>query len=128
MVFEHLDSAQMSTRSIQPNPDRRRHQRILVPNGRVIRAIGSAGGARGEVRNEVRAVVTIIGLGGVFLRTEISYPTGTHLHLTFDDSHVTFESECIVRNIEPNGVGAEFTTMTHENALKLKSLLSSLKT
>jgi PilZ domain len=112
----------MSTRSNSYKPERRRHQRILVPNGRAISASGSAASGQGSVDG----LVSIVGLGGIFLRTKISLPTGTVVQLTIVDPHVTIEVECTVRNLESNGIGLEFTRITHENRLKLKSLLSTI--
>lgn len=101
----------------------RRNQRILVPNGHVIRATGCApkepAGPEG--------VVTVIGLGGMFFRTPDSRPAGTILHLQLAGTLVTFESECTVRTVASNGLGVEFTRITHENEQKLRSLLSALK-
>lgn len=101
----------------------RRHQRILVPNGRVIRVAA----VNPDERANLEGVVTVIGLGGMFIRTANLRPTGTILQLRIEDPLVTFESECTVRSVASNGLGVEFTRITHENDLKLRSFLSSMK-
>jgi hypothetical protein len=101
----------------------RRHQRILVPDGHAIRVVA----IEQEELAKLNGVVTVIGLGGMFFRTTDSCPAGTVLHLRLEDPPVTFESECTVRNVASNGLGVEFTRITHENELKLKSLLHAMK-
>jgi predicted polyphosphate/ATP-dependent NAD kinase len=113
----------MSTQFSPAKTDMRRHQRILVPNGRVIRVAGSAEGGRANLQG----VVTVIGLGGMFFRTGSSQLSGTVLHLQLTDTLVTLESECTVRSVASNGLGVEFTGITHENEQKLKTLLSAIK-
>lgn len=113
----------MSAQSNAPKPDMRRHQRILVSSGRLIRVAGNVAGERAKLNG----VVTVIGLGGMFFRTKSSPPAGTVLHLQLADSLVNFESECIVRNVSSNGLGVEFTRITRENEQKLISLLSTIK-
>lgn len=107
----------------QPRSDTRRHQRILVPTGHLIRAAGSAAVGR----SNFEGVVTVIGLGGLFFRSSQSAPAGTVLHLVLTDKGFTLEFDCAVRNIAPNGLGVEFTGISHENEQKLKALLSALK-
>lgn len=113
----------MSTQIRSAKPDMRRHQRILVPAGHLIPAAGSASAGR----SSFEGVVTVIGVGGLFFRTSQSAPAGTVLHLVLTDKRFTLEFDCTVRNIAPNGLGVEFTGITHENEQKLKSLLGALK-
>jgi hypothetical protein len=102
-------------------PDLRRHERILVPGGQAIRAAGNAEGPHLE------GIVTVIGLGGMFIRTGNSYPAGAVLHVVLKCSPLSIESECIVRNSVSNGIGVELTEVTPENEQKLKALLILLK-
>lgn len=101
--------------------DLRRHQRILVPEGRKIRA-ESRGGAP-----HLEGIVSVIGLGGIFVRTRTSEPRGTILHLRLTDPLVTFESDCIVRSIADNGMGLEFTGIALSEDQKLRFLLRQMK-
>lgn len=92
---------------------------MLVPDGRKILA---------ESRQpELAGVVTVIGLGGMFIRTRDSQSHGTTLRLRFVDPFVAFEAECTVRNVAENGLGVEITGVTFENEQKLRTLLQHLK-
>jgi PilZ domain len=113
----------MFTHQSTGKPDMRRHQRILVPNGRMIRVASG----NSDERPNLEGLVTVIGLGGIFIRTPDLRPAGTVLHLRISDALVTLEAECTVRSVASNGLGVEFTRITHENELKLKSLLSAMK-
>jgi PilZ domain len=103
------------------NVDLRRHQRILVPAGYImpVHSNGSAPSFEG--------VVTVIGLGGMFIRTSKARPPGTVLKLTLKNSLITFESECTVRHVAKNGIGVEITQITPENEQRLRSLLLQFK-
>jgi hypothetical protein len=103
-------------------PDLRRHQRILLPAGHTMRA--SSNGSGGP---NVDGVVTVVGLGGMFLRTTKTQPFGTVLKLKVDDPLATFEAEFTVRNVSDNGIGVEITKISPENEQRLKALLTRLK-
>lgn len=99
--------------------DMRRHERLLIPESRNIAAECKAPVLRG--------LVTVIGLGGMFIRTKDSQPYGTILPIKLADPLVTFDAECTVRNVAENGLGVEITGITPENEQKLKTLLLHLK-
>lgn len=99
--------------------DLRRHQRILVPEGRKIQAQG--------MRPILIGTVTVIGLGGLFIRTGNTQPCGTVLRLKLTDPFIALDAECTVRHIAENGIGVEITGLTLENEHKLKTLLLQLK-
>jgi hypothetical protein len=101
--------------------DLRHHQRILVPASRKIRA-ESQGGSR-----RLEGIVSVIGLGGIFVRTRSSEPTGAVLRLKLTDPLVSFESDCTVRSVAQNGMGFEFTAMAPSDEQKLKFLLRQMK-
>lgn len=101
--------------------DMRRHQRILVPGAVEIRVASKGDEPR------VDGVATVIGLGGMFVRTKTPQPPGSILQLTLVCPLVSIESECTVRHITEGGMGIEFTGMTPENEEKLKSLLLQLR-
>lgn len=101
--------------------DLRKHQRILVPGSQSIQAASNGSGPR------VEGAVTVIGLGGMFIRTKDFQPYGTVLHLILKGSYLVLESECTVRNVASNGLGVEITGITPQNEQKLKSLLLQLK-
>ena len=101
--------------------DLRRHQRILVPSGLAIRVHSNGGALRFE------GIVTVIGLGGMFIRTSKGSPPGAVLRLKLEDPVATFESECTVRHVAETGVGVEITAITPDNERRLRSLLLRLK-
>ncbi len=98
----------------------RRHQRILVPRALELRVAGSSGA------NGVTGVATVIGLGGMFVRTTARPPEGAVLQLALQCPFASLESACTVRYVGDNGVGIEFTGMSAENEEKLKALLVRL--
>lgn len=101
-------------------PDLRRHQRILVPSGHIMR-VASTGGPKLE------GAVTVIGLGGMFIRTSKAQPFGTVLKLKLVDPVTAFEAEFTVRSVADNGMGVEITKISPENEQRLKALLLRLK-
>jgi PilZ domain len=103
-------------------PDLRRHQRILVPSGHTMRIASNGGGGP-----KLDGVVTVIGLGGMFIRTMKTQPFGTVLKLKLDDPVTTFEAEFTVRSVAENGIGVEITKISPENEQRLKALLIRLK-
>lgn len=101
--------------------DMRRHQRILVPGSVEIRVFGNGDGPR------VEGVATVIGLGGMFVRTKAPRPPGSVLKLNLVCPSVSFESECTVRHVTEAGMGIEFTGMAAEEEEKLKNLLNQFR-
>lgn len=76
---------------------------------------------------KLEGVVTVIGLGGTFIRTSKGQPFGTVLKLKVDDPAASFEAEFTVRHVADNGIGVEITKISPENEQKLKMLLLRLK-
>lgn len=101
--------------------DLRRHQRILVPTGHTIRAECNGSGPK------IAGTVSVIGLGGLFLRTRDFQPAGTVLHLKLIDSLVTLESDCTVRRVTDAGMGLEITSISTSDEQKLRFLLAQFK-
>jgi hypothetical protein len=102
-------------------PDLRRHQRILVPPGHTMLVHGNGGGPPFE------GTVTVIGLGGMFIRTAKTRPPGAVIKLMLEDPVAGFDSECTVRHVTDNGVGVEITKISPENEQRLRFLLIQLK-
>jgi PilZ domain len=102
-------------------PDLRRHQRVLVPTGHTMRIHGNGAGPKFE------GTVTVIGLGGMFIRTQETQPPGTVLTLRLDDTVATFECECTVRHVTGNGMGVEITKISPQDEQRLRFLLIRLK-
>jgi PilZ domain len=110
---------------IKPNPDPRRHERILVPQACMIQVAGDGKGPQKGPQFE--GSVSVMGLGGMFVRTKLPRVPGSVLHVVLTCPNVSLESDCTVIHVTPNGMGVELTSLTPENEQKLKSLLLELK-
>ena len=99
----------------------RRHQRILVPPERGLHALANGGAPHLE------GVVTVIGLGGMFIRTSRAVPCGAMLNVKITHAFGALETNCIVRDVAETGLGVEFAALTPENESRLRDLLSYLK-
>ncbi len=104
------------------NPDPRRHERVLVPQACQIQMTTNGKGPRLE------GSVSVIGLGGMFVRMKDPPPPGSVLHVTITCSIVTLESDCTVIHVTSHGMGVELASLTPENEQKLEALLLELKT
>jgi c-di-GMP-binding flagellar brake protein YcgR len=111
----------MSSESRIEPKDRRRYQRILVPAGHAILARGFRNGKRFE------GIVSVIGLGGIFIRTRESFPLGTIVQISLTDPIISFDSECTVRACTETGIGLEFLSIDPAAQQKLQFLLKQLK-
>jgi hypothetical protein len=99
--------------------DLRQNQRLLVPEGRKIPV---------EVAGlELNGIVTVIGLGGMFIRTRKPQHLGSTFHLRLVDVFMSLEADCTARSLSDRGMGVEFTGISPENEQKLKMLLAHLK-
>lgn len=83
--------------------------------------------SNGDGGPKLDGVVTVIGLGGMFIRTAKVQPFGTVLKLRLDHPVATFEAEFTVRSVAENGIGVEITGISPENEQRLKALLMRLK-
>jgi PilZ domain len=101
--------------------DRRRHQRILVPEAVKIRVQGR------EANGEIAGLATVIGLGGVFVRTNGVAEPGIVAKLVLFGPSISFECEGTVRYVAETGLGVEFTRIDPQDEEKLKALLLRLK-
>jgi len=99
----------------------RRHERTLVPPGVELRAT-----ANGD-QPKMEGMATVIGLGGMFLRTRAAPKPGSVMRLTLKCPLVSFQSECAVRHVTPTGLGIEFINLTPEAEASLRKLLVQLK-
>ncbi|MBI1750411.1 MAG: PilZ domain-containing protein [Acidobacteria bacterium] len=71
--------------------------------------------------------ITVIGLGGLYIRTEKSYPMGTVLPVRIRAGGEVVEADCIVRDVEPHGFGTEFVKLRGANEDALKRILVRLR-
>lgn len=101
--------------------DKRRYQRILVPSGHAILARCHINGRHFD------GIVTVIGLGGMFVRTRESSSPGTLLQVSLTDPIISFDSECAVRDCTEMGIGLEIVGIEPAAQRKLRFLLEHLK-
>ena len=102
-------------------PEIRRHRRVLVPAGLEIRVAASGNGLH------VEGVGTVIGLGGMFLRSRKQPPPGSGMRFEMACPGLSFEAIGRVRDVTDVGMGVEYTVLTQENEKKLKQLLAQLQ-
>ena len=65
-------------------------------------------------------------MGGLFISTPNPPAIGTKLRLAFEVPGGTVRAEAIVRNVEAQGFGVEFTRMDLRDKFLLRQLLSRL--
>ena len=71
--------------------------------------------------------VTVIGLGGLYMLTDKSYPMGTVLALRILGGAEVVEADGIVRDVEPEGFGVEWVKLRGNNEDALKRILDRLR-
>jgi hypothetical protein len=97
----------------------RRHERVLIPETRLFHCQG--------IGSHLDGLVSVIGLSGMFIRTKESHPAGTTLAVRLHALDADIEVQCIVRDVEPGGLGVEFNRLSADNEQKLKSVLAYLR-
>lgn len=101
--------------------DIRRHRRVSVPAGFEIRVAASGNGLH------VEGFATVIGLGGMYLRSRKQPPPGSRLKFEITCPGLSFEAIGKVRDVTDTGMGVEFVDVTQENEKKLKQLIVQLQ-
>lgn len=71
--------------------------------------------------------ITVIGLGGLYVLTDKSYPMGTVLALRILGGADVVEADGIVRDVEPDGFGVEWVKLRGANEDALKRILERLR-
>ena len=104
---------------MNPKEDRRHHERIVVPEDKLLACEG--------VSRPLNGKVSVLGIGGMFIRTKDSYAPGTELELRVRADGETLETPCVVRDAAPGGLGVEFTWVRGPLEQKLKKLMVRLK-
>jgi c-di-GMP-binding flagellar brake protein YcgR len=99
--------------------DRRKHKRILLPEHQFLSCKGLAPKFEGQV--------SIIGTGGLFVRTRQSLTMGQTIRLKVEDPALSIEVECKVRDVSEKGVGVEFMPLDPPRQRTLQDFLHSLR-
>jgi hypothetical protein len=101
--------------------ERRCYQRLLVLSGHAILARMYRNGKR------FQGVVSVIGLGGMIIRSRESFSAGTVLQVSFTDPIVSFDSERLVRDCRERGIGLEILSTGPAAQKRLQFLPKKLK-
>ncbi|MBI3668264.1 MAG: PilZ domain-containing protein [Acidobacteria bacterium] len=99
--------------------NRRRHERILIPEDKMPTCEG--------VNRPLAGRVLVLGTGGAYLLTNDRYPAGTEFELRIRAGNDLIESPCVVRDVESGGMGVEFTWLNASAATKLRKLIARIK-
>ena len=76
---------------------------------------------------ELRGQISVVGLGGVFIRTPQLFPVGSALGLRIRKGKEWLEAVCVVRSNEASGMGIEFMPPRARLAPHLSELLGESK-
>jgi len=99
--------------------DRRKHQRILLPEDQFLNCKGLDPKFDGKV--------TVIGTGGLFIRTKQSLSMGQKVRLKVEDPALNFEVQATVRDASEKGAGVEFDPLDNPHQRTLQAFLSKLR-
>lgn len=99
--------------------DRRKHKRILLPEHQFLPCKG--------VDPKFEAQVTIIGTGGLFIRTRHTLTMGQTIKLKIEAPALSLEVHCTVRDSNEKGAGVEFQALDHPQQRALNNFLTSLR-
>ncbi len=100
-------------------PDRRRVERVVIPEDQLLPCEG--------ISRPLAGKVSVLGTGGMYIRTRDSYPSGTELELRIRADDQTLQTPCVVRHVLPGGLGVEFTWLRGPLEAKLQKILFVLK-
>ena len=96
--------------------ERRKYPRLKCVNSIELHAHGDEAPIWGKASD--------LSLGGCFIETASNLTAGTRLELTINIENAEIRAIGVVRNRKRNGVGIEFTELTHETKEHLKVLTS----
>ena len=103
----------------QPDEDRRKHQRILLPEDHLLVCKGLDPKFEGRV--------SVIGSGGLFVRTRQALTMGQIIRVRIEDPALTLEIQCTVRDVNEKGAGVEFHALAHPHQRILQQFLRTLR-
>lgn len=99
--------------------DRRRVERVVIPEDQLLPCEG--------VSRPLAGKVSVLGAGGMYIRTRDTYPSGTELELRIRADDETLQTPCVVRDVSPGGLGVEFTWIRGPLEARLQKILFVLK-
>ena len=101
------------------NRDNRHYVRHTIPEEQLLPCEG--------VNRPLSGHVSILGLGGMFVRTRESYPLGTPLEVRIHAPGDVIDAQCVVRDVLPGGLGLEFTKLRGKHEDGVRKFLEQLK-
>jgi len=107
------------TMSHQNIEDRRKHKRILLPEHQFLTCQGLDPKFEGQV--------SVIGAGGLYVRTRHQLTMGQTIRLKVEDRNLTLEVEAKVRDVTETGAGVEFNELNPPSQRTLQDFLRSLR-
>jgi c-di-GMP-binding flagellar brake protein YcgR len=107
------------TMSHQNVEDRRKHKRILLPEHQFLHCRG--------INPKFEGQVSIIGAGGLFVRTNQSLSMGQTIRLKIEHPNLNLEVEAKVRDVTETGAGLEFNELNLPSQRTLQDFLRSLR-
>jgi len=99
--------------------DNRLYDRLYLTESKYLKCEGVGFG--------FEARISVVGLGGIFMLTDKSYPMGTVLPLRILGGTEVVEADGIVRDVEPEGFGVEWVKLRGNNEDALKRILDRLR-
>jgi len=99
--------------------DRRHREGIVIPEDKLLPCEG--------VSRPLTGKISVLGTAGMYIRTTDRYPPGTELELRISADGVALEAPCVVRDVEPGGLGVEFTWLRGPLEHKLERIMARIK-
>lgn len=99
--------------------DNRLYDRVYLTDAQHVKCEGVGFAFEGKI--------SVIGLGGIYILTDKSYPMGTVLALRILAGADVAEADGIVRDVEPDGFGVEWVKLRGANEDTLKRILTRLR-
>ena len=95
-------------------PNRRRFQRVRIPNDTHMRCWGDS----------FRGVIRVLGEGGMFIDTIHPSPSGAEMDVQIDGAE-PIRAHCVARGHEPGlGMGVEFVGLARTDVARIRDLMA----
>ena len=99
--------------------DNRLYDRLYLTESQYLKCEGVGFAFQGRI--------SVIGLGGIYILTDKSYPIGTLLPVRILNGGEVVEADGIVRDVEADGFGVEWIKLRGANEDTLKHIITRLR-
>ena len=99
--------------------DNRLYDRVYLTENQYLKCEGVGFAFEGRV--------SVLGLGGIYILADKSYPMGTVLALRIPNGADVVEADGIVRDVEADGFGVEWVKLRGANEDTLKRIMTRLR-